>query len=96
MRLETLAFILLGSSIITLSTGCSMVGGEGLFTSENQGRFTLSADSAGLKEWGKAMNGLVVTGKALPGETDSYWTNQGAETEAGKLRYLTIPGKEAK
>lgn len=56
--------------------GCAAVGMESLFTSEEEGRFFLSADKSGIEAFGRAMNGLVTTGKAKRNVEDSYWKHQ--------------------
>lgn len=69
------------------STGCASLVGESMFVGEEEGRFLLSADRAGLQEFGKALNGLVTTGKASPDVRDAYWENQARETDVKALRF---------
>lgn len=66
------ALVLATVCLLGLS-GCSITG-ENIFAGEETGRFTLSADAEGLRAFGEAMNGLVVTGKAQPNMGDSYFT----------------------
>lgn len=75
------------SLIIAGTTGCSSLVGESMFTGDDEGRFLLSADRAGLQEFGKALNGLVVTGKASPDMQDAYFNNQQAETQVKMFRF---------
>lgn len=55
--------------------GCTAIGMESLFVGEDEGRFLISADRAGLDAFGKAMNGLVVTGKAKKNQPDAYFSH---------------------
>lgn len=75
------------SALVAVSTGCSSLVGESMFVGDDEGRFLLSADRAGLQEFGKALNGLVVTGKATPDVQDSYFQNQQAETQVKMFRF---------
>jgi hypothetical protein len=68
-------------------TGCSITG-ENLFASEETGRFTLNADAEGLRAFGEAMNGLVVTGKAMPNQGDSYFITQQQRVEAKRFKMV--------
>lgn len=69
------------------ATGCSM-NAENLFAGNDQGRFTLSADAEGMRAFGEAMNGLVVTGKAQPNQGDSYFITQQQRIEARKFKLI--------
>ncbi len=68
-------------------TGCSITG-ENLFASEETGRFTLNADAEGLRAFGEAMNGLVVTGKAAPNQGDVYFATLQQRIEAKKFKLI--------
>jgi len=69
------------------TTGCSLTT-ENLFAGEETGRFTLSADAEGLRAFGEAMNGLVVTGKAQPNMGDSYFTTVQNRIEGKKFKLV--------
>lgn len=77
---------MLGALCLAVS-GCSM-NGENLFAGEEQGRFTLSADAEGMRAFGEAMNGLVVTGKSAPNHQDSYFITQQQRVEARKFKLI--------
>lgn len=80
--------VLLVATVCLLGlSGCSITG-ENIFAGEETGRFTLSADAEGLRAFGEAMNGLVVTGKAQPNQGDSYFITQQQRVEAKKFRYV--------
>ena len=69
------------------TTGCSLTT-ENLFAGEETGRFTLSADAEGIRAFGEAMNGLVVTGKSQPNQGDSYFITQQQRIEARKFKLV--------
>lgn len=75
MRKELIVIGALWVAVIGL-TGCSSLVGESMFTGKDEGRFLLSADAEGIRAFGDAMNGLVVTGKAAPNVSDSYWNHR--------------------
>lgn len=77
---------MLGALCLAMS-GCSM-NAENLFAGDEQGRFTLSADAEGMRAFGEAMNGLVVTGKAQPNQGDSYFITQQQRIEARKFKLV--------
>jgi hypothetical protein len=83
--------LLLLASIYT--TGCSGMIGENLFTSD-KGRFLLSTDGEGMRQFSSALNGLVTTGKASPDVKDAYWHQQEKEVGVKVMRFQVLNNKE--
>lgn len=78
MRLETLAFLLIGSAIITLSTGCT-----GLMQGQREGSFTLITDSQGLQAWSDYQVGVQTEAKAYDQDKpSSYWRNRDSQIKS--------------
>jgi len=48
----------------------------------------LNSDAEGLRAFGEAMNGLVVTGKAEPNKADSYWNTQQQRLEIKRFNVV--------
>jgi len=54
----------------------------------------LSSDAEGMRAFGEAMNGLVVTGKSAPNEEDSYWTTQKHRIELKRFKVQPPKGAQ--
>lgn len=72
--------------LIASQTACAGLFGESLFVGEDEGRFLLSADRAGMQEFGRAVAGVAQVAKDSPDVQGAYWTQQRDETEVKKLR----------
>lgn len=77
---------LVGAFCLT-GVGCTLTG-ENLFAGAESGRFMLNSDAEGLRAFGEAMNGLVVTGKAEPNKADSYWNTQQQRLEIKRFNVV--------
>ena len=77
---------LIGAFCLT-GVGCTL-NGENLFAGDETGRFLLSSDAEGMRAFGEAMNGLVVTGKAEPNKADSYWNTQQQRREIKRFNVV--------
>jgi hypothetical protein len=78
---------LVAISLITSQTACSSLVGENLFTGEEEGRFLLSADAAGIRAFSDGLNGLVTTGKASPDTKDAYWQRRESGDRVRALKW---------
>lgn len=97
MKIGILISIVMWAGIISQLTGCASMFGESLFTSDDEGRFLLSADAEGIRAFGDAMNGLVTTGKSAPNVSDSYWQHRDNVVRFRAVRPSpTSAAKEAK
>ena len=83
---------LIGAFYLT-GVGCTL-NGENLFAGDETGRFLLSSDAEGMRAFGEAMNGLVVTGKSAPNEEDSYWTTQKHRIELKRFKVQPPKGAQ--
>jgi len=84
----------MGRKVVTLllvvaASGCSFTGGEALFAGEDEGRFLLSADRAGMEAFGEALNGI----KNPAGQDQVYWDTRkvGITARTYKLAYAQKP-----
>lgn len=83
---------LIGAFCLT-GVGCTL-NGENLFAGDETGRFLLSSDAEGMRAFGEALNGLVVTGKSAPNEEDSYWTTQKHRIELKRFKVQLPKGAQ--
>ena len=76
--------------VLVQSTGCAGLVGESMFSGDEEGRFLLSTDRAGMEAFSDALSGLVTTGKSAPNMADSYW--QTRETAIKTRAFKVIKG----
>jgi len=95
MKKKVILTVTLGGLILT-TTGCATFLGESMFVEDDEGRFMMSADAEGLRQFGTALNGLVTTGKATPDTKDAYWQNQDQAVKQKVLRFRPMVIKGGK
>lgn len=70
-------------------TGCASQFGESMFVGEDEGRFLLSADAAGMYAFGDSLHALVTEAKASPDVKSAAWQNADARVEVRKFRIMS-------
>lgn len=77
MRTRT-KVVIAGLAILSLSS-CTGLSQHSIFGSEQSGYISINADAAGMREFYRGNNGLVVTGKSAPNKRDEYHATQQAQ-----------------
>lgn len=70
---RTTAKVLIAVSLVTTQTACAGLVGEPLFVGEEEGRFLLSTDRAGMQAFSDALTGIAQVGKDSPDKEGAYW-----------------------
>lgn len=80
---------------LATQTACSSLVGESLFVGEDEGRFLISADRAGLEAWSDGMNGILTNGRISPDLESPHWQLRKQQTTARAFR-VSKPGRVEK
>lgn len=91
-RAALLGAVLLGSAMLT---GCASQFGESMFVGEDEGRFLLSTDAAGMYAFGDSLHAIITEGKASPDIKSAAWQNADARVEVKKFRIMSAKAGKA-
>jgi hypothetical protein len=72
--------------LIISQTACTSLTGEGLFVGEDEGRFLLSADRAGMEAFGDSLNGVISNSRIDPNTESAHWQLRKEQTRARLFR----------
>lgn len=73
--------------VATTQTGCAGLMGENMFVGDDEGRFLLSADAAGLRAWNDGLNGIITNTKESPDSKSAHWELREQQTGVRALKF---------
>lgn len=87
MMKQTTIKILVAATVATSQTACSSMVGESLFVGDDEGRFLLATDAAGMQAFGDALGGIAQISKDSPDVKGAYWAKRENDNQVRALKW---------